>query len=240
MAIAIRGYDSGYPDGEWTGDLVDGWDGLSGNRFLAAHLLSQGVDEDLVFGAFEADEDDLEDAYQQISDADSWPVYRVLLRDGGILSAVRRNFPEDAGVDYVLQIADYSDAIRIAAVEGSFVGPGVSWPELRKATWLGSAADADSRARQLLFMIAMLGDSDAGTDAVQTVAEALSVIGAAGDVDALAEALVNENAMWELPRWTIDAAGSLVCDGDYSPRNKNSKVALSAQALADITRTLMT
>ncbi len=141
-------------------------------------------------------------------------------------------------MDYVLQAADDSDGTRIAAVEGNFVGPGISWPELLRATWLGCAADPDARARQLLFMIAMLGDADAGTEAVAVVAEAFSVIGATGEVDALAQALVNENAMWELPRWTIDPTGSLVCDGNYSPRNKNGKVALSAQALADITWTL--
>jgi hypothetical protein len=239
MAISIRGYDSWLPDEEpGQALLIDGFDDFFANRFLAAHLLSQGVDEDLVFGAFETDERDLEDAYRQISKADFWPAYRVPLRGGGILSAIRRNFPEDTGVDYVLQAADDSEGIRIAAVEGSFVGPGISWPELLRVTWLGCAADPDARARQLLFMIAMLGDADAGTGAVAVVAEAFSVIGATGEVNALAQALVNENAMWELPRWTIDATGSLVCDGHYSPRNNNGKVALSAQALADITWTL--
>jgi hypothetical protein len=139
----------------------------------------------------------------------------VPLRGGGILSAIRRNFPEDTGVDYVLPAADDSDGLRIAAVEGNFVGPGISWPELLRATWPGCAADPDARARQLLFMIAMLGDADAGTEAVAVVAEAFSVIGATGEADALAHALVNENAMWELPRWTIDPTGSLVCDGNY-------------------------
>ena len=75
------------------------------------------------------------------------------------------------------------------------MGPGISWPELLRATWLGCAADPDARARQLLFMIAMLGDADAGTGAVAVVAEAFSVIGATWEVNALAQALVNENAM---------------------------------------------
>ncbi len=55
------------------------------------------------------------------------------LRDEDQLSIVDCNFPEDYGQDYLLHHPGWSDALRLASIEGHFMGPGICWPELLAA-----------------------------------------------------------------------------------------------------------
>jgi hypothetical protein len=195
--------------------VYDAWDAASGGDFWAAHLLRQGYDEDAVLEGFDVGEEEARARFEELSDPDHWPAFPLPLGDGRTLTAVYRNFDEDEGVDYLLE-ADGAASVRLAALEGSFQGPGLSWSELRALLDLDAPVPAQVR---LLMFLPAAGEDGMTDEARPLVADALRHVGARGDVDGLADALTEDHPMWDLPRWERDAEGNLVCDGEYSPRN---------------------
>ena len=217
--MSISGYYRLFPDDlDVASRVYDAWDAASGGEFWAAHLLRQGYDEETVLSGFGIDEDAARALFEQLSDPSRWPTFRLPLDGGWALSTVYRNFDEDEGVDYLLEMDD-DQCVRLCALEGSFQGPGLSWGELRGVQAAECPAPADAR---LLMFLPMSGEADTADAARPIVAEALRRLGATGDVDELADALTEDHPMWDLPRWHPDAEGNLLCDGEYSPRNPES------------------
>jgi hypothetical protein len=217
--VNISGYDRLFPeDLEVAARVYDAWDAASGGEFWAAHLLRQGYDEEAVLGGFGVDEQATRALFEQLVDSQRWPAFEVPMGDGRTLTAVYRNFDEDTGVDYLLGNGE-AQAIRLAAVEGTFQGPGLSWSELRALLELDGPVPSHLR---LLMFLPAAGEHDMADEAQPLVTDALRRVGAGGDLDELAEALTEDHPMWDLPGWVPDAQGNLICDGPYSPRNPKS------------------
>jgi hypothetical protein len=196
--------------------VYNAWDAASSRDFWAAHLVREGFDPDMVLSGFGVDEQAARTRFDELSNVDRWPAFPLPLGDGRTLTAVYRNFDEDRGVDYVLD-TDGADSIRLAALEGGGVqGPGLSWGELRALLDLNAPVPVHMR---LLMFLPAAGEDGMTVEARPLVADALRTVGADGDVDGLADVLTEDDALWDLPRWRREAAGHLVCDGAYSPRN---------------------
>jgi hypothetical protein len=216
--VNISAYYRLFPDDlDVASRVYDAWDVATGGEFWAAHLLRQGYDEDAVLSGFGIDEEAARARFEQLSDPDRWPIFCLPLDDGRALTAVYRNFGEDEGVDYLLETDD--QCLRMSVLEGSFQGPGLSWGELRGLLQADGPVPAEAR---LLMFLPMSGEADTAEAARPVAAEALRQLGAAGDIDELADALTEDHPMWDLPQWERDAEGNLVCDGEYSPRNPHS------------------
>jgi hypothetical protein len=213
----ISGYQDTFPDGiDLEKLLVDGWDLVTGPAFWAAHLLRQGYDEDVILPGFGVEEPAAQEVFDRLAEADRWPAFRIEVDPQRSLVVVYRNLAEDAGVDYLLESAG-RDAVLLSALEGSFRGPGISWLEILRVSRRSGADGIDGR--KLLLLWPMSGDTAAVPNAGPVVAEALREVGAAGDLDELTELLVEDHPMWDLPSWTVTSTGSLINDGDHSPRN---------------------
>jgi hypothetical protein len=217
----IAGYEEEFPDDVTLGDLLfDASELADGPAFWAAHFLRQGYDEDVVLSGFGVAEEAAQEAFDHFVRADRWPTFRIDIGGGRAVVVVYRNFEEDLGVDYLLETADGS--LRLAALEGDFRGPGISWPETVAVAGRGNPDEID--AATLLLLLPMGGDADAGEHASVVVEVALREVGADGAVSELADLLVTDHPMWELAHWTSDSGQETVCDGEYSPRNPAGEV----------------
>lgn len=208
------------------------WPEYSGNAFLAAHLLSQGFDDedDLILRTLRVTEEDAQAAADRLTDPTTWPVLDVPFAAGARVAIVYRNVEDDNGVDYAFSFDTDRSPVRLTSIADDFFGPGLSWAELRESI---GPMTADS-ARRLLFLAPMAG-GDAGTAAIDQVSAALRVLGDS-DVatDRLAAILVEEHPMWESPTWTVNEAGVRICDGAYSPRNPQSAHRLDPATLVAV------
>jgi hypothetical protein len=102
-----------------------------------------------------------------LTDPSAWPVFFVDLGNSSRLAVVYRNFDEDEGQDYLLIPGSAQASIKIATLEGGPEGAGLWWPELK------GIADRQpteiERARTLLLLAPILGDTDSG-EAASTAA----------------------------------------------------------------------
>jgi hypothetical protein len=108
-------------------------------------------------------------------------VGRLELVSGARIWIVWRNYPEDAGIDYYVDDDTLPEPLRLAAIGGHFVGPGFSWPEVRRASQ--APADVDGvtgRSVRLLSLLPALGDAEMSEQGAQELSEALAVVGAPG------------------------------------------------------------
>lgn len=78
-----------------------------------------------------------------------------------------RNFPDDGGVDYVLDPGTGSESIPFAALDGHFRGPALAWPELIAAAQHPDALR--SPAERLLLLLPACADRDRPSNAADTV-----------------------------------------------------------------------
>jgi hypothetical protein len=180
--------------------------------------------------AFGAEPADVEEYADDLHDPDRWPYLTVALAQKHRLHFLFRNYDGDSGWDYLFQPAGSNQPWTLAALEGGFRGPGVSWPELR------AAAGETHRAERLLMMIPALGDADLPPMAREEVAAAFIAVGGEPEQaeTVAAELLAAASRFWGHVRW-VDDAGLRVCLGDHSPRRydqPNGHLALMTAAFS--------
>jgi hypothetical protein len=127
--VIIEGYLDGWEPPFATSPLVDAGAMLTRPGFWPAFLHTVGDSESAV-QAFENDPADVSALIDELDNPEVWPVFPLRLHRGHLLHIVMRNFPEDAGVDYVLSPSDGGQHIPLAAMEGTFAGRpcrGPSW-----------------------------------------------------------------------------------------------------------------
>ena len=163
-----------------------------------------------VFGADLADVDAAGEALWEATEV--WPAYRIPLAEGRAVWIVHRNFPDDAGTDYLL-----TDPVRpreqsLASIEGHFTGPGLSWSDLL-AVADGTPPDgAGVRDPDLRLLLLLPAYGDAATppeEALTRISTALAAVGV--DVEAapaLAERFL-DHPLWGSPYWNLPGGSPL-------------------------------
>lgn len=211
--VLITGYED-HP-------LVDGAAFLNDPVFWAVHALmvgAAGLDD--LRRDFGVEVEDAEELCEQLLEPGGWPVFTVPLRDGAAIRVVYRNLVDDMGLDYLFSCPDLPVDLLLAAVDGSFVGPGLSWHELISAARsVPVSAPAVDSAQRLLLLLPALGDADLSDSAVPDLASALTHITASPAPRRVAETLLHKNhAYWQPAHWTKLDNGALVCDEPHSRR----------------------
>jgi hypothetical protein len=229
--VLITGYED-YP-------LVDGSAFLTESAFWAVHSMAVGVGGlNDVEGGFGVDVDDAEALCEQLLDHDRWPVFHVPLKSGATIHVIYRNLDGDMGLDFVLAHPDWPSDLQLAAVEGCFVGPGLSWPELTAIAEQPPTA-ADSAAGRLLMLLPAMGDANLPDHAAPTLAAALTRTTGAPDARRVADLLLYGNKpYWSPADWQRLADGAIVCDGGHSRRSTSSPHAFTADQAIIVTRAL--
>lgn len=182
---------------------------------------------------FGADSADVDEAMSDLHCAEeTWPAFRIPLAGGHVLWIVHRNFPGEAGTDYLVTHPDWDRHMDLASLDGHFSGPGLSWPELLAVAESAPAEgegvrDPDLR---LLLLLPAFGDADTPeAEAVERIAGALRAVGVAGEAASEVAEKLLDHQFWDPPTWTVPGAGPLsggtsgpgvlpVCDGAWSPR----------------------
>ncbi|MEV5316422.1 hypothetical protein AB0K92_01890 [Streptomyces sp. NPDC052687] len=197
---------------------MDGTPFLAVKGFWAACFLSQGIeDEDLVFPVFEGEGNFALQVHQEMRDEGAWPTFRIPAFGGRSVVVVFRDYPEDDGTDYVVDLGQAKDCVRIAAVEGHFMSPGVSWDEVEAIANAG--AGPLEQAQRMLLLAPMYADGRHTDQAAERFARALREVGAAGAPEDLARLLTEGGTMWEEPEWFTGSDGAWTCEGELSFRN---------------------
>jgi hypothetical protein len=214
QAVIIEGYLDGWEPPLVPSPLVDAGAMPARPGFWPAFLYAVGLSK----SAAEAFDDDLADVsvlIDELVDPTAWPVLSIRLHRGHLLHIVMRNFPDDAGVDFVIAPPVGGRYIPLAAMEGSFRGPGLSWPELVAAA--RQPDDVLSPAARMLLLLPITGDTHTPAHAAPLIAKALTSVGATRLQDVVASELLNVRAFWAPATWTT-VQGVRVCDGHHSYR----------------------
>jgi hypothetical protein len=171
---------------------------------------------------------------------DSWPVFTVPLAGHHRLYVIYRAFEEDEGIDYLLHHPDWAAAERLAADEGHFMDPGLSWAELIAAAdnGLPGGSTTDAHAR-LLLLLPAFGDDAVPDDGVERLTAALRSRTRVEVPERLAEALLEDQAPWGPVHWAIAEGGYRINDGRYSYRNPANRFAWPAARLARAAKALV-
>ncbi|MCY9785141.1 hypothetical protein KIK06_14745 [Nocardiopsis sp. EMB25] len=205
--------------------------------FWLGHLYSMVEDEETEELLFGADADAADDFHQRLHENGGWPTFTVPLT-GGRLYVVHRTGDDDPGTDFLLHGPGWDRAEPLACVDGHFMGPGLSWPELVAAADTlpgGSTDDPDSR---LLLLLPAFGDSAVPDGAAERLAAALRSRTGVEDPDALAAALLERQGPWGPVRWTTTEDGSRTNDGGWSSRNPGNHFAWSPERLSRVSAAL--
>lgn len=170
---------------------------------------------------------------------DSWPVFTVPLTGGHRLYVVYRAFDEDEGIDYLLYHPDWDAAELLAADEGNFMGPGLSWAELTAAVdnGLPGGSTTDAHAR-LLLLLPAFGDDAVPDDGAGRLTAALRARTRVEAPGRLAGVLLEHQGPSGPAHWTIAGGGYRINDGGYSYRNPANRYAWPAARLARAARAL--
>jgi len=118
QAVIIEGYLDGWEPPLVPSPLVDAGAMPARPGFWPAFLYAVGLSK----SAAEAFDDDLADVsvlIDELVDPTAWPVLSIRLHRGHLLHIVMRNFPDDAGVDFVIAPPVGGRYIPLAAMEGS-------------------------------------------------------------------------------------------------------------------------
>lgn len=208
-------------------------------ELLGEHLFWVGHLHSCYFGNEDAEEligaEDLQEAgnlKSRLLAGDSWPVFAVSLAGDHRLYVVYRAFEEDEGIDYLLRHPDWDAAEHLAADEGHFMGPGLSWAELTAAAdnGLPGGSTTDAHAR-LLLLLPAFGDDAVPDDGVERLTAALRARTRVEVPERLAEALLGDQGQCG-PHWTIAEGGYRINDGGHSYRNPANRFAWPAVRLA--------
>lgn len=233
--IALDGYEPNGPDGDRP--LADGHRFADEPLFWPLHLGASRIGQEAQALAFGPDWDDAQELAAEIVDIRRWPVLTVAWGTGRAIHVVYRNFPDDMGVDYLVSLDGWDRVEVLARVEGSFMGPGLSWPELEKLADRTAAGGLTDPHARLLLLFPMLGDADIPETATERLTAALATRTRAEEPEALARLLAVNQGLWPSARWrSID--GVAVCDGAYSYRDPRNDFALPIARLRQIGRAL--
>ncbi|MEU6749014.1 hypothetical protein ABZ914_22580 [Spirillospora sp. NPDC046719] len=217
-------------DGYENAPLVDGTALLTERLFWPTYLAAWTdlEDDTVIDAAFSVERDELEAFYGQLTALERWPVLAVPLRAGAQIVVIFRNLEDDTGVDLLLQTPDSKGVMKWARLDGHFLVPGLSWPELAEiSSRPGSRYGVTESHARMLLLLPFTGDSDTPATAAKTVSSALIAAGAApGPSGPLADNLLNE-PMGGTAQWRKDANGTLTCDAPNSTRNPSSSAALT-------------
>ncbi len=214
--MIIPGYLDGYEPPFVQSPLVDGSDMMEVELFWPTFLHTVGGSASAPH-AFNADPADLNDVIDAFLDKHAWPVFSLRLSAVGRVHVVMRNFPDEGGIDYVLNPGRGGDVISLAAMDGHFRGPALAWSEL--ITVAHQPDPNHTPAERLLLLLPACADRDRPTDANQTVAEALTAIGATSHTGKVSEELLNSPRYWARDcAWTI-VGGALICRGSHTYRS---------------------
>ncbi|MFJ1751417.1 hypothetical protein [Kitasatospora sp. NPDC088134] len=180
-------------------------------------------------------------AYQQrLQQRADWPTFTIPLAAGHRIHVVHRTVPDDAGVDYLLHHPDWERAELLARIDGHFMSPGLSWPDLITAADNGLSLDgtvADPHAR-LLLLLPAFGDAAAPPEAVDRLAAALRARLGTPAAEPLAATMLEGQGLAGPVRWATAAGGTQVNDGRYSLRNPANDFALPGERLARVSAAL--
>ncbi|MEV6370103.1 hypothetical protein AB0L86_24765 [Micromonospora musae] len=222
--MIISGYLDGYEPPFLRSPLIDGSAVMAHALFWPAFLHTVGGSSSAP-NAFDADPADLSELIDIFLDSDSWPVFSLDLAGRSRLHVIMRNFPDDGGVDYVLDPGNDGDAIPLAAMEGHFRGPALAWPELVAATH--QADQGNSWGGRLLLLLPSCADSDRPSTAIDMVTAALTSLGAGPDARQVGAELLDSRRYWtQSCQWaTVD--GALVCLGAPAYRSLGSELSPS-------------
>ena len=159
--------------------VVDGTPLLADPAFLAAEAACDGPWTDEISAVFGVIPDDLRTLRRRhLTDPDALPVFTVPLAAGGAVLIIHRT---DPAPDHLQHRTDYwlapatGTGMLLAEISGHGSRPGLRWPELRG---IASTASPDPLviAHRLLLLAPILGDDDAGDEAVDWFARALEVV----------------------------------------------------------------
>jgi hypothetical protein len=168
-----------------------------------------------------------------------------------VLWIVQRNFPDDAGTDYLITHPDWDRHAYLASLDGHYSGPGLSWPELVAVTEsapAGAEGVVDPGLR-LLLLLPAFGDADVPeAEALARTSEALWTVGVSEEASPEVAERLLDHCFWDGPSWGVRGRSPLsggkagpssplaLCDGRYSPRGGPAGLGITAEqewALAD-------
>ncbi|BCJ37537.1 hypothetical protein Athai_50400 [Actinocatenispora thailandica] len=201
---------------------------------LAAHFVYDDEDLDLVCPAFGVQPDAVRTAYHELKNPDEWPVFRIKMSNNCSMLVIYRNFEDDPGIDFVLQFADVAREARISALEGHYLGPGLSSGE-----YLSLDAGIDSTSFEILLLVPIVGEAQPVNNYYEHVLSRIRQVN--GDPRAAAELArqwCHHSPFWPMPTWRKLDSGVLVSDGQYSPRNPENPNALDPTLMKLVSRTL--
>ncbi|MCQ9184836.1 hypothetical protein KMT30_38540 [Streptomyces sp. IBSBF 2953] len=227
--LKIPGYEGG--------PLVRGDAYLDEPLFWPVHLGSCLHGQDAQRAAFGADWDAAMELYRTLSAEHEWPVFSVPLRSGHTIYVVYRNVVDGWGVDYLIHQPAWSEAETLAVVDGHFMGPGMSWPELLSAAGQSATegiGDADAR---LLLLFPTLGDALLPDDAAAALTRSLAALTLIEEPAEVARLLLENQGQWAPARWR-SAEGARINDGGHSYRNPSNAFALPEERLLEISGAL--
>lgn len=237
---AVEQKDGFAPQPSTSSLVVDGTPMLKDPVFWAAHLAGASRGRAEIAAACGTTWEQAREAKRSmLFRPEAWPVFTVPLPTGAVVVVVYRTdafMTLDLGcvwvpdqeyrVDFWLAPRN-GPGLNLATRSGHPRGPGLSWPELRAIAGADEPDDAapDDAApdrltstHRLLLLAPILGDRDAGDEAVDRFARALSRIGGrhhrTPDVRSAAATLAHNDPA----RWWSDADG-WICDGVVSGRN---------------------
>ncbi|MEV0397142.1 hypothetical protein [Polymorphospora rubra] len=212
--VTLPGYLDGYQPPVDASVLVDATAWLDDPVFWPALLWSVGGSPTAVEG-FDVDPADVDAMLSEMHRPDRWPVVSLHLGGGHLAHLVWRNFPDDSGWDYLITLPDADAPVPVAALEGHFRGPALSWREL--VTVAGGAGSAPDAARRLLVLLPAMGDAHLPAQATEVVA-ALTALGCQRRQAEIAdELLAASGRFWGAAEWG-DWDGVPVCLGTHSDR----------------------
>lgn len=219
--MIIPGYLDGYEPPFAESPLVDGAGVLAGDLFWPTFLHTVGGSASAPH-AFGIDPADLNEVVETFLDEQNWPVFTLRLTGTGRVHVIMRNFPDEGGVDYVLDPGAGRDAIPLAAMEGHFRGPALAWPELIA---VAQQRDPDhTPAQRLLLLLPVCADRDLPGDAREIVAAALTDVGATVGIDRMVDELLHSPRYWTRDcAWTT-ADDAVVCLGSHAYRRPGGEL----------------
>ncbi|WP_051798230.1 hypothetical protein [Catenuloplanes japonicus] len=227
-AVIIAGYLDGYEPPFVESPLLDGSAIMANDLFWPAFLHTVGGSASAPH-AFGIDPADLNDVIDTFLNENEWPVFSLRLAGAGRVHIIMRNFPDDGGVDYVLAPGTGRDAIPLATMDGHFRGPALAWPELIAAA---HQLDTDhTPAERLVLLAPVCAYRARPADATETVATALTAVGARSHTHQIADELLNSPRFWTHNcAWTT-ADNALMCLGTHAHRGLDGELTHSDRRL---------